>query len=296
MALVDADERLHPVGSDSPHWSDSLYFNAWDPASGTFLMTRMAVRPNEGVRTAGMLAWLDGVPAWGYGRDLEGPATADWDVMTMGALTYRMEEALRRWVVQLHDGDDRLHLVFDGVTPCVDYGTGIPRAWAWGHYEQTCRVTGDVHVAGRRLSVDGWGQRDHSWGARDWAGIREWHWITGFLPDDSGAALARSFNLFEATDAGGVQSWHGFVADGERVRRVVGVERDTDLAGGGAPQALAATVRLDDGPDVRIEGLAAAGAVPVRPHAGDTVVHEVPMRFRSGPLAGFGVYELLENP
>ena len=32
-AITDDDERLHPVEDPSPHWSDSLYFNAWDPAT-----------------------------------------------------------------------------------------------------------------------------------------------------------------------------------------------------------------------------------------------------------------------
>jgi hypothetical protein len=296
MAIVDADERMQPVGSGSPHWSDSLYFNAWDPSTGAFLMTRMAVRPNEGVRTAGMLAWLDGTPAWGYGRDLEGPPTSDWDVMSMGAMTYRMDQALQRWVVQLHDGDDQVHLVFDGVTPCVDYGSDLPRAWAWGHYEQTCRVTGDLHVAGRRIAFGGWGQRDHSWGARHWSGLREGHWVTGFLVDPADGSLRRSFNVFEATEADGRVSHHGYVADGGEVRRVRSVHRDTDETAGRAPQSCDLLVGVATGDPVGIQGVAAAAEVPVRPHAGDTTVHEVPTRFRSDGLEGFGVYELLENP
>jgi len=287
---TDADEALHEVASDSPHWSDSLYFNAWDVATGTFLMTRMAVRPNEGVRTAGMLAWFDGAPAWGYGRDLEGPPTSNWDVMRMGDLTYRMEQALQRWVVQLHDGDDLVHLTFEGVTPCVDYGDDIPRAWAWGHYEQTCRVTGDLRVGGRSLAFDGWGQRDHSWGARDWAGLREWHWVTGFLLDPATGALVRSFNAFEATEADGTVSQRGMTAEGT----LLSFTRETDLAGTGAAQSC----ELDLGGSFgRVSGVAAATAVPVKPHAGGTVVHEVPMRFRTPDgLEGFGVYELLTNP
>ena len=291
MRVDDGDERLQAVASDSPHWSDSLYFNAWDPASGTFLMTRMAVRANEGVRTAGMLAWIDGVPAWGYGRDLDGPPRTDWDVMTMEGLTYRMEQALRRWVVQLRDGDDQVHLTFEGTTPCVDYGDDIPRPWAWRHYEQTCRVTGDLHVAGHRIAFDGWGQRDHSWGVRDWAGLREWHWITGFLGDGK-----RSFNVFEATQADGTTTQHGFVADAGEVRRVVRAVRETDETSSRTPQSYALAIALDDGSTVSIEGVAAGTEVPVRPHAGDTLVHEVPMRLRSDGLDGFGVYELLENP
>ncbi len=67
--ITDDDERLHPVEDPSPHWSDSLYFNAWDPATNAFLMSRIAVRANEPAATAGMIVWVDGVPVYGYGRD-----------------------------------------------------------------------------------------------------------------------------------------------------------------------------------------------------------------------------------
>ncbi len=66
--ITDDDERLHPVEDPSAHWSDSLYFNAWDPASSSFLMTRIAVQANAGRVTAGMLVWRDGMPVYAYGR------------------------------------------------------------------------------------------------------------------------------------------------------------------------------------------------------------------------------------
>ena len=44
-------------------------------------------------------------------------------------------------------------------------------------YEIPCRVHGAVLVGDERIEVDGWGQRDHSWGAaRDW-------WVTGVVLD-----------------------------------------------------------------------------------------------------------------
>ena len=54
--ITDEDERLHPVEDPSPHWSDSLYFNAWDPGTDAFLMSRIAVRANEPAATAGMVS------------------------------------------------------------------------------------------------------------------------------------------------------------------------------------------------------------------------------------------------
>ena len=71
IGISDADERLHPIEDPSPHWSDSLYFNAWDPATETFVMTRIAVLGNQGRVTGGLIVWVGGELAYGYGRDLE---------------------------------------------------------------------------------------------------------------------------------------------------------------------------------------------------------------------------------
>ncbi|UDY37912.1 DUF7064 domain-containing protein [Dermatobacter hominis] len=50
-------------------------------------------------------------------------------------------------------------------------------------YEIPCRVEGFVQVGDERIEVDGWGQRDHSWGAaRDWW-TNQWSWTAGRLSD-----------------------------------------------------------------------------------------------------------------
>src|SRR5439155_13915239 len=56
------DERhdfAHPVEGDTA-WSESYYFNAYDPASDTGFFTRIGVRPNEGTMDVGLSAWLPG--------------------------------------------------------------------------------------------------------------------------------------------------------------------------------------------------------------------------------------------
>jgi hypothetical protein len=302
LQVTDVDERLHPVEHDSEHWSDSLYFNAWDPASGVFLMTRMAVLANQQEATAGLLVWRDGALHHGYGRDHEGPAPGDWDVMEIGGLAYRMEQACRRWTVRLDDpdNDSRAHLTWDGFTRCFPYDlnpTPLPKAVAWGHYEQTCRVTGDLVVRGERIRFDGLGQRDHSWGFRDWAGLREWHWITGFLgpsfPVDDADVL--SFNVFHVIQPDGPVTVNGFVHVDGADHAVVAVERETDETGTGAPQGYHLDITVEGNRVISVDGMTAGQEIPVKPHAGDTVVHEVPMSLRSGGLEGHGIYELLDN-
>jgi hypothetical protein len=51
-------------------------------------------------------------------------------------------------------------------------------------YEVPCTVTGTVRVDGQYLAVSGFGERDHSWGVRDWWTV-SWLWSSGRLDDGS---------------------------------------------------------------------------------------------------------------
>ena len=56
------DERhdfAHPVEPDTA-WSESYYFNTYDPVTDTGLFTRIGVRPHEGTMDVGLSVWLPG--------------------------------------------------------------------------------------------------------------------------------------------------------------------------------------------------------------------------------------------
>ena len=57
--LDEVHDFAHPVEGDSA-WSESYYFNAFDPATDTGLFTRIGVRPNEGTMDVGLSVWLPG--------------------------------------------------------------------------------------------------------------------------------------------------------------------------------------------------------------------------------------------
>jgi hypothetical protein len=295
MTVSGGDERIHNVEDPSEHWSDSLYFNLWDPASDVFLLTRIAVLPNKPGATAGVLVWRGEHPVYGYGRNLEEVPLADWDDMQVVGLRYRMERALQRWDLELEDGGNGFDLTWDGFTGVVDYADNsqpLPKPVAWGHYEQTCRVTGRLVLNDETIRIDGVGQRDHSWGFRDWGGVRRWHWVTGFFDTH------RSFNLFHVEQSDGTVTANGFVHEGGADHLITGVERSTQEADGGAPASTTLSIEVVGGHRCEITAEAAKTAVPVRPAGPDaaTVVHEVPMRMStSDGLEGFGIYELLQN-
>jgi hypothetical protein len=285
---VEAAERLHPVEDPSEHWSDSLYFNAWDPGSGTFFLTRIGVHANRPSINALFLAWLDGEPSYAYYRELDHKPESDWDRMQVEGLSFRMVRVGRDWSLHLADGENQGSLAWEGFTELFDYADNaqpLPKPVAWGHYEQTGRVRGDLFLNGRTLLFDGVGQRDHSWGFRDWAGVKEWHWVTGFLGE------GRSFNLFHVIAPDGTVTANGFVHDAGENLAIVEVDRVVDTTETGAPESYRLGVTVRGGRRFSIEGTREGTGVPLKP--GTTTVHEVPMTLSCDGVKGFGVYELL---
>ena len=109
-------------------------------------------------------------------------------------------------------------------------------------YEIPCRVHGEILVGDERIDFEGWGQRDHSWGAaRDWwsmgwswtAGRLEdgtrWHTAGGFFPDNPwgvGYELAPGSSEFAESDVVRVSADEGRDALPDRARTQFG---DLDL-------------------------------------------------------------------
>jgi hypothetical protein len=247
---------------------------------------------NTGCVTGGMIVWVGGELTYGYGRELDEIPPTDWDVMSTDGLTYRMLQSGQAWAVQLADGDARAHLEWHGLSPATSYdghpSGALPKAVAWGHYEQTCRVTGDLVVGDRTIAFDGWGQRDHSWGFRHWAGLHQWHWVTGFLAD------GRAFNLFEVHTHDDVTTVNGFVHGPTGDAYVTVAERALVRGEDGGAATYDLTLTAEDGTTLTVTGTRAGASVPVRPAADQpAVVHETPMRLLAGDVEGYGIYEHL---
>jgi hypothetical protein len=61
--------------------------------------------------------------------------------------------------------------------------TGAAYLWRQStRYEIPCRVTGTVRIGDEEINFAGPGQRDHSWGARDWW-ANDWMWSAFHLDD-----------------------------------------------------------------------------------------------------------------
>jgi hypothetical protein len=193
---VDAvDETRHPLGSDLL-WNESWYLDFVDEALGVAGYVRLSLCP--GLGTAWYWACLVGPDrplVTVVDHEISLPASPSLEIRTEGLWAdYTVETALdhvsvgvEAFAVGLDDaaeayGDlrgDRVPLGFD-LEWETDGGTypypGVTR------YEIPCRVHGEVLVGDEVLAIDGWGQRDHSWGVRDWWAYG-WSWTAGWLED-----------------------------------------------------------------------------------------------------------------
>ena len=78
----------------------------------------------------------------------------------------------------------RLDLDLTWITDGVPYHYDLTT-----RYEIPCLVTGTVAIGGETFTVDGQGQRDHSWGVRDWWAFG-WCWCSMRLDDGTRIHLA----------------------------------------------------------------------------------------------------------
>lgn len=193
--ITPLDEQLHPPSAD-PSWQESYYFN-WSTADGaTFGLTRIGFNPST--RTADALLIIVDEGRVSHVYPSVGTSMTPGEMteraergLTVGNLTFTMREPLTRWHIRL-TGRVEVDLTFTALAPPHDYpmpeASPDPqqdsRTSDAHHFEQTGRVHGWVSTGGHRRDIDALGQRDKSWGVRDWSAISGWDWITGqFGPD-----------------------------------------------------------------------------------------------------------------
>jgi hypothetical protein len=135
------------------------------------------------------------------------------------------EEPLRRFHVNL-DATGEAHedaSSFLRGEPGAPTDVGLDLLWVTdGHpysyrlttrYEIPCMVTGTIRIDGQQLELEGPGQRDHSWGTRDWWSM-DWMWSAGVLDDGTRIhAVALRIPNAPALGAGYIQTPDGSLTE-----------------------------------------------------------------------------------
>ncbi|MEA2169139.1 MAG: hypothetical protein QOF76_2439 [Solirubrobacteraceae bacterium] len=184
-----ADEGRHEPGPE-PLWNESWYFDAVSDAADLGVYVRLGRLPNQGVALYTACVTGPDRPSIMLVGEVPLPDAAD-DTQAIDVEGLRAaqvcETPLQRWRVTCA-GTGAAHA--DGSAPLraepgepVEVGfeltwetAGVPFQWRQStRYEIPCRVTGTVTVGDEQIAFGGPGQRDHSWGSRDWWAM-DWMW------------------------------------------------------------------------------------------------------------------------
>ena len=202
--VTEQDEGRHLPGTDEL-WGESWYhdFAAADGSYGGY--ARLGLYPNLGV----VWYWLHlvrrGRPLV-LVRDHAAPLPAD-DALDVRAerfhASWRCTDPLLAWRIttegtatMLADPADAFHGEQGPDVPVrVDLGwRGAASAFPYTQttrYEQAAWVEGEVVIGDERIEVRCPGERDHSWGVRDWWAF-PWLWTSGRLEDGTWFHAVRS--------------------------------------------------------------------------------------------------------
>jgi hypothetical protein len=203
--LTDHDEGRHPAGTEEL-WGESWYLDwaAEDASYGGYV--RLGLYPNLGKSWWWIALVGEGEPTvlvvdhdvpCPEGDGALTPSAGDTSVevgWTMPMKNFHVKSRAKG--VRLAQPADAFHgLEGEPVDVSVDLrwaSVSVPFPYAMTtRYEISCDVQGTVTVGDRTIEVACAGQRDHSWGVRDWW-IFPWNWTSGAFDDGRRMHGARS--------------------------------------------------------------------------------------------------------
>ncbi|HEY2550239.1 MAG TPA: hypothetical protein VGI64_06645 [Streptosporangiaceae bacterium] len=240
--LAAADEALHAPGPEQL-WNESYYYDFAAPDGSIGGYVRLGLYPNWDRAWYWACIARRGEPAVLLADNAAPlPRPGVTDVAGSGyAASQQIAEPFTTATLSLRGQAAELPEPAAGyadLSRCAPVSLGLDLTWSTiggvypykdlRRYEIPCRVAGTIRLDGREVSVSGWGERDHSWGERDWWQI-SWLWTSGRL-DDGTCFHGMQANIGFAID------WPSFaVAPGAELAHLKGFSAHTDFGADGLP-------------------------------------------------------------
>jgi len=302
MPLLDViHDTVHPVGDD-PAWSESWYFNAYDPAADAGFVCRIGLKPHEHAAHGFLLTWN---PGGGFSW-IEERATLETmpsERIAIGGMSFEALEPGKRWRLSMRGRDGEGHeLELGGTFEASMAPVGVDRsgsdfaqakgastgALASGHFEQSGRVVGTLVVDGAPTAIQARGIRDKSWGPRRTdgsRGLRGWRWFSIVMGNDFQLGGIRVF----ATEG---ELHRGWIRRGAEITTVRHFGVRTTLADDGfTHRGLVLEVTDKHGGTIRLDGeILRVATVGIGEDDGMTILEGL-ARFTGAGRQGYGIAE-----
>lgn len=240
--LRATDERAHPPGDDRL-WGESWLFDFMNRSGTLGGYVRLGLYPNLGTtwywaclvgEGRPLVTVIDHEVALPKPGSLEIRADGLWADHTVETAFDHMSLGCEAFAVSVDDaaevyGDLRGDRVPFGLDLEWETDGAVYPSTGATRYQVPCSVHGEILVGGETIDFDGLGQRDHSWGVRDWWSIG-WVCTAGALED--GTRFHATHRRSRDPEAGAP----GFVqAPGGRPEPIASCTADETVDGNGFP-------------------------------------------------------------
>jgi len=295
---------IHEHG-EQKDWNEGFYFSFYDRGNDICGFMRLGLRPNRNEKTLHCFLMMPDGSLVGTKESIEfdGPTLSAkgvaftkvedekvWNLSFAGELpSYRKGE----------DGTAKVSfdLRFEGLSPVFDYREcassdkeTLAAAVGSEHLEQMGKVLGSLSVDGREYYVKGLGERDHTWGEKDWTAPRGWVWLACQVNEGFGFNVTKLYLDKGEYDAGFLYM------DGETLP-VVKVDMVTEYDADGSPNTLFMAMYDKEGVVYGVKGEVKKKAVLEFKDGGDrgSILFETLAKYRidDGDDAGYGIAEYL---
>ncbi|MBD3197259.1 MAG: hypothetical protein GF317_19550 [Candidatus Lokiarchaeota archaeon] len=185
------DDYLHEP-DERDKWREAYYFNWVDLDNKVSGFSTLAILPNIMKREFVFLLYYNNhTEAYYREPDLE---SYDADISSMlidKRLKYSMVKPLEKWRIEYKSRKLSFDITFENRYPLYYFGKDSSASWH-RHFEASGKIEGTLKLKNNtEFKIKGFGQRDKSWGYRDWHQFDKWfaghfqfeNWTCGFRKD-----------------------------------------------------------------------------------------------------------------
>jgi hypothetical protein len=184
--LTPEDDARHKLDPTRPDMRESLVWVIPLAAEGLGLVAYTWVDAFGKAGTAGIAFGPRlASPIFERVDDIAVPEDMTFGDWTASPLHAALREPLRSADISYRGPRLEMDFTFTAALPPYAFSSHpepFPRYFADDRFEQGGRVRGTARLDGEEITFDGFGHRDHSWGARVWGATQHYKWIN-FLAD-----------------------------------------------------------------------------------------------------------------
>jgi hypothetical protein len=294
---------LHEAGSH-PEWNESFYFNFYDRELDICGFMRIGLKPNRNEKS--MFCFL--MMPDGSLVGMKGQQGCESKALEVKGLSYEKVVPEKKWkltfngaAMETKEGKTSPELLsfdldFESLNPVFDYRecvdakkVELSKSVASEHLEQFGRISGELVLGGRSNSIHGLGERDHSWGVREWTAPKMWIWLTCQFSERC------AFNVTKLVVEGGEVDAGFFCANGKNYP-LVKAEIDTAYNEEGGPSSLGMSLMDKNGQTYKAQAEVMRRAIlPFEGREGKalSLLHEPLARYSYNGMTGYGIAEYL---